>query len=168
MGGYLPTRSVGRASRRHCTFFLTLANGIREDYFLKVFSKLCNVCGGGFESSSNVSKYCSDKCRRQSIRTRQNHYMKQKRKLNNSKKRTEQLPFANTNLKKRHDIEYIDPYKKKMDRALKKKDWETYYRLYQQQILDNEKEWGFTGIHIVNGIEVHDEDFVESVLKTLE
>ncbi|HEQ4276194.1 TPA: hypothetical protein VGY11_001703, partial [Streptococcus pyogenes] len=44
----------------------------------------------------------------------------------------------------------------------------TYYRLYQQQILDNEKEWGFTGIHIVNGIEVHDEDFVESVLKTLE
>lgn len=74
--------------------------GLERIIFLKVFSKLCNVCGESFESSSNVSKYCGDKCRRQSIRVRQNHYMKQKRKLNNSKKRTKQLPFANTNLKK--------------------------------------------------------------------
>ena len=57
---------------------------------------------------------------------------------------------------------------KEMDTAHKNKDWNTYYTLFKEQYLDNEKQWGYLGRYVVNGFEIHDPDFVSNIVKTIE
>ncbi|MGT2807727.1 hypothetical protein ACR3IL_03200 [Streptococcus iniae] len=94
--------------------------------------------------------------------------MKEKRKKIKEEKSINRRSFTNTDFKKAPKIDYFDPIQKKMNKALKIKDFKTYYELYKKRILDNEAEWGIVGRHIVNGIEVHDSDFVTMVLKTID
>ncbi|WP_317334468.1 hypothetical protein [Streptococcus orisratti] len=132
------------------------------------FIRYCIQCGKRFETDSNVSKYCSDKCRKVIKNERQRKLMKEKRLKNKVQKSKTQKSFANRNVQKLSRPEYTDPYKRQMDTAHKNKDWNTYYTLFKEQYLANEKEWGYLGRYVVNGFEIHDPDFVSNIVKTIE
>ena len=132
------------------------------------YIRYCPECGKRFETASNVAKYCSDKCRGSAKKERQRRLMKEKRLKDKAEKSIFKKSFANKKAQKLTRPEYTDPYKKRMDRARKSKDWETYYTLFKEQHLANEEEWGYSGRHVVNGFEIHDPDFVSNVVETIE
>lgn len=94
--------------------------------------------------------------------------MKERRLKQKAQKLISRKSFTNKKAQKLTRPEYTDPYKKRMDKARKNKDWKTYYTLFKEQYLANEKNWAYSGRYVVNGFEIHDPDFVLNVVETIE
>ena len=90
--------------------------------------------------------YCSNLCRRAARNKRRSH--KGDAKDEKHIKITEKLEIP------------LVPYKKK--------DPLEYWHNYKEQILESEREFDFKGVHLVGGIEVHEENFEYLVVQQLE
>ncbi|HEL2067193.1 TPA: hypothetical protein TY884_000963 [Streptococcus suis] len=132
------------------------------------YVRYCSECGKCFETASNVAKYCSDGCREIAKKERQRRLMKERRLKQKAQKLISRKSFTNKKAQKLTRPEYTDPYKKRMDKARKNKDWKTYYTLFKEQYLANEKNWAYSGRYVVNGFEIHDPDSVLNVVETIE
>ncbi|VHG80107.1 phage protein [Streptococcus pyogenes] len=148
MGGYLPTRSVGRASRRHCTFFLTL--GFRKFWRLNFIEKEMLNLKKNFQAKTNRTLYCSEECRKKGNREKQRKLMKQKR----DEQRKEKKKVLNPNT----DV---------TEKPKKIRNLAQHYKKLKKEILANESEFGFTGITLIEGIDVHEENFVDLVMQKI-
>lgn len=110
----------------------------------------CSICGKKFIASSSRSKYCSDKCRRDGIRTNQRKLMKKKR----AAKKQEKIKVSNPNIS-------TSKKRKKSKNLLK------YYRDLKKRILANEEVFNFVSRTVVEGVEVHEENFEQLVVEKI-
>lgn len=113
-------------------------------------TKQCLKCGKTFTPKSPASKYCSDFCRKAIRKDKQKTLMKQKRKS---------VQFANKKQPKKHEISNRKP---KKITNLKK-----HYTELKNKILKNEKVFGYQSRVLIEGIEIHEDDFVEKLLKKI-
>lgn len=110
----------------------------------------CSICGKTFKPTSSRSKYCGDKCRKDGVRENQRKLMKKKR----AAKKQEKSKKVNPN---------ILPVKKRK----KSKNLLKYYRDFKKQILVNEAKFNFISRTVVEGIEVHEENFEQLVVEKI-
>lgn len=110
----------------------------------------CSVCGNEIINKIKSAIYCSEECRKIGKNETQKILMREKRKKEKEQK-IEELKKSQANK--------IEKFKPK-----KIRDIEKYYQKKKQELLENEKEWGYRGLYFVSGIEVHEENFVELVI----
>lgn len=110
----------------------------------------CSICGKKFEPTSSRSKYCSEKCRKDGARENQRKLMKKKR----AAKKQERSKKVNPNI--------LSVKKRKKSKNLLK-----YYRDFKKRILGNEKKFNFVSRTVVEGIEVHEENFEQLVVEKI-
>jgi len=110
----------------------------------------CSICGKTFKTTSSRSKYCSDKCRKDGVRENQRKLMKKKR----ATKKQEKSKKVNPN---------ILPVKKRK----KSKNLLKHYRDFKKRILANEEKFSFISRTVVEGIEVHEENFEQLVVEKI-
>lgn len=110
--------------------------------------KICSVCQREFKPVSSRSTYCSDFCRAKGRREQQKLLMRKNRATQkaNTKKEPKKIKTAQKNKKT----------------SLKK-----FYSDYQKQILKSEKEFGYSYRILVEGVEIHEKDFVDKVIKKI-
>jgi len=112
--------------------------------------KKCLICKKTFQAKTNRSLYCSEECRKKGIREKQRKLMKQKR----ADKKKEKIKVLNTNA----DV---------TEKPKKIRNLVQHYKKLKREILDNESEFGFTGIALVEGIDIHEENFVDLVMQKI-
>lgn len=112
--------------------------------------KKCLICKKTFQAKTNRSLYCSEECRKKGIREKQRKLMQQKRAEEKEKKK--KLSNANT----------LSDRKPKKIRNLVQ-----HYTKLKKEILSNEEAFGFIGVTLVEGVDVHEDDFVESVIQKI-
>ena len=100
------------------------------------------MCGKTFEAISNRATYCSEECRKKGVAEKQKLLMRKKRKEEKERKEAE----LRTNVKNS-----IKPKKIR--------DIEKYYQKKKQELLENEKQFGYVGRTLIEGIDIHDPDF---------
>lgn len=110
----------------------------------------CSICGKTFKPTSSRSKYCSDKCRKDGVRENQRKLMKKKRVA----KKQEKIKKVNPNI--------LMAKKRKKSKNLLK-----YYRDLKKRILANEEKFNFVSRTVVEGIEVHEENFEQLVVEKI-
>ena len=110
----------------------------------------CSICGKIFKPTSSRSKYCSEECRKTGIRENQRKLMKKKR----AAKKQEKIKKVNPNI--------LSSKKRKKSKNLLK-----YYRDFKKRILTNEEKFNFVSRTVVEGIEVHEENFEQLVIEKI-
>lgn len=110
----------------------------------------CSICGKTFKPTSSRSKYCSDKCRKDGVRENQRKLMKKKRVA----KKQEKIKKVNPNI--------LMAKKRKKSKNLLK-----YYQDLKKRILANEEKFNFVSRTVVEGIEVHEENFEQLVVEKI-
>ena len=116
--------------------------------------KICATCGKSFETTSNRATYCSDECRKIGVAEKQKLLMRKKRKEEKEKKIEE--------LKKSQA--------KKIENSTKPKkirDIEKYYQKKKQELLENEKQFGYIGRILIEGIDIHEPDFEKLLMEKI-
>lgn len=113
-------------------------------------NKICIICKKPFKAKSNRSVYCSEKCRNEGAREKQRALMKEKRKAAREEK--------NQSLK---------PNKITKNRPKKVKNLLQHYQKLKKDILANEAEFGFVGRYIIEGVEIHEENFEQLVMEKI-
>src|SRR5574344_162461 len=116
--------------------------------------KICATCGKSFETTSNRSSYFSDECRKVGIAEKQKLLMRKKRKEEKDKK--------NEELKKSQAKKVENSTKPKKIRDIKK-----HYQKKKQELLENEKQFGYIGRILIEGIDIHDPDFEKLIMETI-
>lgn len=111
-------------------------------------NKICIICKKPFKAKSNRSVYCSEKCRNEGAREKQRALMKEKRKAAREEK--------NQSLK---------PNKITKNRPKKVKNLLQHYQKLKKDILENEAKFGYRGLYIVEGIDIHEDDFEKLVMQ---
>lgn len=104
--------------------------------------KKCVICEKIFSAKTNRTLYCSDECRNKGKREKQRQLMKQKRKN-----------------RKITNLGVLNPNKKTIN------DLRKYYRQIKKEILANEKTFGFVSRTLIEGIEIHEENFEELIIE---
>lgn len=115
--------------------------------------KKCVICEKIFSAKTNRTVYCSDECRNKGKRDKQRQLMKQKRK----NRKITNLGVLNPN--KKTDKKVLNPNKKTIN------DLRKYYRQIKKEILANEKMFGFVSRTLIEGIEIHEENFEELIIE---
>lgn len=110
----------------------------------------CSICGKKFTATSSRSKYCGDKCRKDGVRANQRKLMKKKRAAKTQKK----IKVSNPNIS-------TSKRRKKSKNLLK------YYRDLKNRILANEEVFDFVSRTVVEGIDVHEENFEQLVVERI-
>ena len=116
--------------------------------------KRCATCGKSFETTSNRATYCSEECRKVGVAEKQKLLMRKKRKEEKEKKLEE--------LKKSQAEKVGNSAKPKRIRDIKK-----YYQKKKQELLENEKQFGYVGRTIIEGIDIHDPDFEKLLMEKI-
>ena len=116
--------------------------------------KICATCGKPFETTSNRATYCSDECRKIGVAEKQKLLMRKKRKEEKEQKLEE--------LKKTQSKKIGNSTKPKKIRDIKK-----YYQKKKQELLKNEKQFGYVGRTLIEGIDIHDPDFEKLLMEKI-
>ena len=116
--------------------------------------KICATCGKQFETTSNRATYCSDECRKIGVAEKQKLLMRKKRKEEKEQKLEE--------LKKTQSKKIGNSTKPKKIRDIKK-----YYQKKKQELLKNEKQFGYVGRTLIEGIDIHDPDFEKLLMEKI-
>ena len=111
-------------------------------------NKICIICKNTFEAATNRSVYCSEKCRKDGVREKQRALMKEKRKAAREEKNKSLKPNKNTK-----------------NRPKKIKNMLQHYQKLKKDILENEAKFGYRGLYIVEGIDIHEDDFEKLVMQ---
>ncbi|HEP1436455.1 TPA: hypothetical protein ACQDIV_001081 [Streptococcus pyogenes] len=112
--------------------------------------KKCLICKKNFQAKTNRTLYCSEECRKKGNREKQRKLMKQKR----AEQRKEKKKVLNPNT----DV---------TEKPKKIRNLVQHYKKLKKEILANESEFGFTGITLIEGIDVHEENFVDLVMQKI-
>lgn len=110
--------------------------------------KKCCICETEFIPKSSTGRYCSTLCRSQGRKNQQKKLMKKNRLC------------SNANTKK-------EPKKIETTQKNKKTSPKKFYSDYQKQVLKSEKEFGYSYRILVEGVEIHEKDFVDKVIKKI-
>ena len=116
--------------------------------------KRCATCGKSFETTSNRATYCSDECRKIGVAEKQKLLMRKKRK-EEKKQKIEELKKSQANKIK-------NSAKPKRIRDIKK-----HYQKKKQELLENEKQFGYIGRILIEGIDIHDPDFEKLLMEKI-
>ena len=116
--------------------------------------KICATCGKSFETTSNRAMYCSDKCRKIGATEKQKLLMRKIRKEEKEQKLEE--------LKKSQSEKIRNSTKPKKIRDINK-----YYKKKKQELLENEKQFGYIGRTLIEGIDIHDPDFEKLLMEKI-
>ena len=116
--------------------------------------KICATCGKSFETTSNRATYCSDECRKIGVAEKQKLLMRKKRKEEKEQKIKE--------LKKSQAKKIENSTKPKKIRDIKK-----YYQKKKQELLENEKQFGYIGRILIEGIDIHEPDFEKLLMEKI-
>ena len=116
--------------------------------------KICATCGKSFETTSNRATYCSDECRKIGVAEKQKLLMRKKRKEEKEQKIKE--------LKKSQAKKIENSTKPKKIRDIKK-----YYQKKKQELLENEKQFGYVGRILIEGIDIHEPDFEKLLMEKI-
>ena len=116
--------------------------------------KTCATCGKSFETTSNRATYCSDECRKIGVAEKQKLLMRKKRKEEKEQKLEE--------LKKTQSEKIGNSTKPKKIRDIKK-----HYKKKKQELLENEKQFGYVGRILIEGIDIHDPDFERLLMEKI-
>ena len=116
--------------------------------------KICATCGKSFETTSKHATYCSDECRKIGVAEKQKLLMRKKRKEEKEQKLEE--------LKKTQSKKIGNSTKPK-----KIRDIEKYYQKKKQELLENEKQFGYIGRTLIEGIDIHDPDFEKLLMEKI-
>ena len=116
--------------------------------------KICATCGKPFEATSNRATYCSDECRKIGIAEKQKLLMRKKRKEEKEQKIKE--------LKKSQAEKIENSTKPK-----KIRDIEKHYKKKKQELLENEKQFGYVGRILIEGIDIHEPDFEKLLMEKI-
>ena len=116
--------------------------------------KICATCGKSFETTSNRATYCSDECRKIGVAEKQKLLMREKRKKEKEQKIEE--------LKKSQANKIKNSTKPKKIRDIKK-----HYQKKKQELLENEKKFGYIGRTLIEGIDIHDPDFEKLLMEKI-
>lgn len=145
MGAYHPLRWLIRTSRSHCTFFLVSYAKVKKEG-INLAVKTCPVCGKTVSNSRSNTVYCNPECRQKARNKRRSH--KGNKKI--------RQPTKIVDRPKNHPTPYdgTDPLE--------------YWCNYKERILESEREFNFRGVHLVGGIEVHEENFEYLVVEQIE
>lgn len=112
--------------------------------------KTCTICGKTFEATSNRATYCSEECRKIGVSEKQKLLMRKKRKEEKERKEAE----LKTNIEK-------------STKPKKIRDIEKYYQKKKQELLENEKQFGYIGRTLIEGIDIHDPDFEKLIMEKI-
>ena len=116
--------------------------------------KICAICGKSFETTSNRATYCSDECRKKGATEKQKLLMRKNRKEEKEQKLEE--------LKKSQAEKIGNSTKPK-----KIRDVEKYYQKKKQELLENEKQFGYVGRTLIEGIDIHEPDFEKLLMEKI-
>ena len=112
--------------------------------------KICATCKKSFEATSNRATYCSDECREIGVAEKQKLLMRKKRKEEKERKEAE----LRTNVKN-------------STKPKKIRDIEKYYKKKKQELLENEKQFGYIGRTLIEGIDIHEPDFEKLLMEKI-
>lgn len=112
--------------------------------------KICAVCGKQFETTSNRAIYCGEECRKIGIAEKQKLLMRKKRKEQKERKEAE----LKTNIEN-------------STKPKKIRDIEKYYKKKKLELLENEKQFGYIGRTLIEGIDIHDPDFEKLIMEKI-
>lgn len=157
---------------------------------------ICAICGQSFTAPAPRTKYCSPKCRaiganqaRKEWETNTDYKGKQRLKMSARRqeeqgeiqrhRQAEQAAAAAKNsaeLKAKRKEELKELRKKakagdleaQQELAAEKGDTLEYWRLYKERILQSEREFNYTGLHMVGGIDIHLDNFEQLVVDQIE
>ena len=115
--------------------------------------KRCSVCGKEIVNKIKSAKYCSDECSKIGKNETQKLLMREKRKKEKEQK-IEELKKSQANK--------IDKFKPKKIRDINK-----YYKKKKQELLENEKQFGYIGRTLIEGIDIHDPDFEKLLMEKI-
>lgn len=156
----------------------------------------CIVCGEKFSTVTRNGKYCSPLCRatgakqvREEWERTTGYKVKQRQRMRDKRKEEQS---ALTRHKKIHrtttneisqdkaedrKIQRFEDIRKKakqgdlhalQELALANGNFLEYWRLYKEKILKSERKFGNVGLHLVGGIDIHEESFEYLVVEQLE
>lgn len=112
--------------------------------------KLCATCGKPFEATSNRATYCSEECRKIGAAEKQKLLMRKKRKEEKERKEAELKTNVENSTKPK-----------------KIRDIEKYYQKKKQELLENEKQFGYVGRVLIEGIDIHDPEFEKLIMEKI-
>ncbi|MCK1219591.1 hypothetical protein [Streptococcus uberis] len=113
----------------------------------------CSVCGNEIINKIKSAIYCSEECRKIGKNETQKILMREKRKKEKEQK-IEELKKSQANK--------IEKFKPKKIRDIKK-----YYQKKKQELLENEKQFGYVGRILIEGIDIHDPDFEKLIMEKI-
>ena len=116
--------------------------------------KRCSVCGKEIVNKIKSAKYCSDECSKIGKNETQKLLMREKRKKEKEQKLEE--------LKKSQSEKIRNSTKPK-----KIRDIEKYYKKKKQELLENEKQFGYIGRTLIEGIDIHEPDFEKLLMEKI-
>lgn len=112
--------------------------------------KTCAICEKTFQATSNRATYCSEECRKIGVTEKQKLLMRKKRKEEKERKEAE----LKTNIEN-------------STKPKKIRDIEKYYQKKKQELLENEKQYGYIGRTLIEGIDIHDPDFEKLIMEKI-
>ena len=114
----------------------------------------CSVCGKEIVNKIKSAKYCSDECSKIGKKETQKLLMREKRKKEKEQKLEE--------LKKSQANKIENSTKPKKIRDIKK-----HYQKKKQELLENEKQFGYVGRILIEGIDIHEPDFEKLLMEKI-
>ena len=114
----------------------------------------CSVCGNEIVGKIKSAIYCSDECSKIGKNETQKLLMRKKRKEEKEQKIKE--------LKKSQAKKTENSTKPKKIRDIKK-----YYQKKKQELLESEKQFGYVGRILIEGIDIHEPDFEKLLMEKI-
>ena len=114
----------------------------------------CSICGKEIVNKIKSAKYCSDECSKIGKKETQKLLMREKRKKEKEQK-IEELEKSQANKIKNSA------------KPKKIRDIEKYYQKKKQELLENEKQFGYIGRTLIEGIDIHDPDFEKLLMEKI-
>ena len=102
----------------------------------------CSICGKEIVNKIKSAKYCSDECSKIGKKEKE-------QKIEELKK--SQANKINTSKSKPKKI----------------RDIEKYYQKKKQELLENEKQFGYIGRTLIEGIDIHEPDFEKLIMEKI-
>ena len=117
--------------------------------------KRCSVCGNEIIGKIKSAIYCSDECSKIGKKETQKLLMREKRKKEKEQK-IEELKKSQANK--------INTSKSK---PKKMRDIKKHYQKKKQELLENEKQFGYIGRTLIEGIDIHEPDFEKLIMEKI-
>lgn len=114
----------------------------------------CSICGKEIVNKIKSAKYCSDECSKIGKKETQKLLMREKRKKEKEQK-IEELEKSQANKIKNST------------KPKKIRDIEKYYQKKKQELLENEKQFGYIGRTLIEGIDIHEPDFEKLIMEKI-